>query len=257
MQAFHRRIVVPAALGALALGLVGTGIQASFTDRATTSESVSVGTFGIEVSATQQGAVVSPDKHSVTFTVPTIMASAASSAPFQFTVKSTGSIPALIHVTQTAPLAPFTSLLANPVADVTLDQNETQVYDAGLSWPELTNADLGKTTSITYTIDATEVASGPALPPIGTLTRVGDVVTIRIHTVTESFQTYTIVPGDTLSFYYFNTPFGQPAWVDNLATADADGVIYYTGTVRPGTPVGQIQVTVKHLGALHSFTTRL
>lgn len=41
-----------------------------------------------------------------------------------------------------------------PVADFTLNQGESHVFNAGLSWPELFTADLGMSTVVTYTISA-------------------------------------------------------------------------------------------------------
>ncbi|MDP9467687.1 MAG: hypothetical protein M3P32_02945 [Chloroflexota bacterium] len=64
-----------------------------------------------------------------------------------------------ITISQTAPLAPFTSLLVAPVADVLLGQDETHEYMGGLQWPMLVNADLAKVTGITYTAAATEGGS--------------------------------------------------------------------------------------------------
>jgi hypothetical protein len=141
-----------------ALFLVGSGVTAVLTDQGTATESIRVGEFGfeIEMSSTTPGAVVAPDKHSVTFTAPDITSSAPGTVPFTFAVTFHGVGPANIHVTQSNPGAPFTSLLVDPVADVQLDDGETHAYDAGLAWPELSNADLGRTLTITYTADATE-----------------------------------------------------------------------------------------------------
>lgn len=140
------------ALG-LTLGLLGAGISATFTDSATANMSVSVGTFNIDLSSSTPGAVVNGGN--VSFTVPSLQSSAAGSAPFVFTVTSTGSIPALIHVTATTPAAPFTDALG-PVADFTLTQGQAHVFNAGLAWPELFNGDLGKSAAVTYTVSATQ-----------------------------------------------------------------------------------------------------
>jgi predicted ribosomally synthesized peptide with SipW-like signal peptide len=259
-----RKLAERLAILGLALSLIGAGLFASFSDRGTAQQDADVGTFGIELSSQTSGAVVSADKKSITYTTPTIMASAPNESPLAFTVKSTGSIPALIRLTQSGSAldAPFSSTLGtgpNPVEDFTLHQGDTRAFNAGIAWSELQNPDLGKAVSLTYTIDATEVASGPALPPIGTFSRVGDVITIRVNSVPGTWGPYTILPGDTLSLYDFSAVWGTPAWHDNLATADADGVIYYTGTLpKLGSPVGNWQVTVKHNGSIaQSFPTRL
>lgn len=157
---------------ALTVGLIGAGVGASYSDSATAQQNVSVGTFGIEVASTVPGAVVSPDKHSVTFAAPMIVSSAASGVQFPFTVKSTGSVPVNITISQTLPLAPFTSLLMSPVTNVLLGQGETHEYLGGLQWPMLVNADLAKVTGITYTAAATEggatiIAVAPTVVPQG------------------------------------------------------------------------------------------
>lgn len=165
-----RRLAAVFAALALTVGLIGAGVGASYSDSASAQQNVSIGTFGIEVSSTVPGAVVSPDKHSVTFAAPMIVSSAASSVQFPFTVKSTGSVPVNVKISQTAPLAPFTSLLVAPVQDVLLGQNETHDYMGGLQWPMLVNADLAKVTGITYTAAANEggstvIALAPTVVP--------------------------------------------------------------------------------------------
>jgi hypothetical protein len=160
-----RKIASLVAGSALVVGLLGTsGVGASFLDQATAQMDVQVGTFGCTVDSTTPGAVVSVDLHSVTYSAPEILASAAGSLPFAFTVTSTGDVPVLIHLTQTTPVAPFTSLLAAP-ADVTLAAFASTTYAGGLQWPELGMADLGALASITYTANCGEVPAGPT--PLG------------------------------------------------------------------------------------------
>jgi hypothetical protein len=141
----------------LALGLMGAGISATFSDGATAQMTVRVGSFNIDVSSAQGVVACSPGPApavcTVTYDAGTILSSAAGSMPFNFTVTSTGTIPAVIHVTATTPEAPFTDMLGG-VADFTLNQGESHVFNAGLSWPELFNPQLGMTASITYTIAA-------------------------------------------------------------------------------------------------------
>jgi hypothetical protein len=148
-----RKIVTTLVALGLTLGLFGAGISATFTDSATADMSVTVGTFNIDLSTSTPGAVVNGGN--ISFTVPTLQSSAPGSVPFAFTVTSTGSIPALIHVTATTPTAPFTDMLGT-VADFTLTQGQSHVFDAGLSWPELVNDDLGKSATVTYTVSATQ-----------------------------------------------------------------------------------------------------
>jgi hypothetical protein len=140
----------------LVLGLFGAGISAQFTDQATAGMTIQVGTFDISVTSAQ-GTVSCPaglNVCTVSYTASTIQSSAAGTSPFVFTVTSNGSIPALIHVTATSPATPFADVLV-PVADFTLNNGGSHVFNAGLSWPELINGNLGMSTSITYTILAT------------------------------------------------------------------------------------------------------
>ena len=146
----------------LLLGLIGSGVGASFTDSVKAVQHINVGTFGCSITSPQ--GTVSPNGKTVTYNAPEILSSAAGSSPFSFTVTSTGDIPALVHVTQTTPAAPFTSLLVAP-ADVALAAFASTTYAAGLQWPELGTADLGKTFSITYTAACGEVPVGPT--PLG------------------------------------------------------------------------------------------
>jgi hypothetical protein len=146
------------ALIGVAVGLIGWGVSATFTDGATASQSIKVGTFGITVSSTTAGAVVvnSGTTHTVTLTSPDVLSSAAGTAPLAFKVTSTGTIPANLHVAiTTSPAAPFSSILAAPVADVVLSSGQSQDYAAGLSWPELFNPQLGQSYSVAYTVSAT------------------------------------------------------------------------------------------------------
>jgi hypothetical protein len=133
----------------LVLGLFGAGISAQFTDSATAGMNINVGTFNVDISS-PQGTV---SGSTVTFTAPTIQSSAPGSAPFAFTVTSTGSIPAVVSVSATSVAAPFSDILG-PVATFTLSQGESHVFNAGLQWAELFNADLGASRSITYTVSA-------------------------------------------------------------------------------------------------------
>jgi len=144
----------------LVVGMFGSGVGAAFTDSVLAIQNIKVGTFGCTISSTTPNAVVSNAGKTVTYNAPDIMGSAAGNSPFSFTVTSTGNIPVLVHVTQTTPVAPFTSLLAAP-ADVPLAALASTTYAAGLQWPELVAADLGKAATITYTASCGEVPTGP------------------------------------------------------------------------------------------------
>ncbi len=157
-----RKIAGLLAAFGLTLGLIGAGVSATFTDGATAQMSVHVGTFNIDVTSEQGAVTCTPGQPgqetgaacTITYNAAEIQSSVASSASFVFTVTSTGTIPALIHVTATTPPAPFTDVLG-AVADFTLNQGESHTFNAGLGWPELFNGDLGDSASITYTILAT------------------------------------------------------------------------------------------------------
>jgi hypothetical protein len=158
-----KKLVGLFSMAALSLTLVGAGLSATFTDSGAATLDVEVGSFNIDLTAPVGQGIVScppgiPGQNettcSVTYDAGTLLSSAAGSKPFVFTVTSTGSIPALIHVSATVPDAPFTDVLG-PVGDFTLTQGQSHEFNAGLQWSELGNLNLGTTASITYTISAT------------------------------------------------------------------------------------------------------
>ena len=150
-----RKIAALLAAAGLAVGLIGSGVGAQFTGQVSATENIHVGTFGCIISSYSAG-TISTDKTSLVYNAPDITSSAAGSDPLNFTVTSTGSIPVKLQVSQTTPPAPFASLLVAPVADVTLTQGQTHEYDAGMSWTELSNANLGTGIGIVYTINCVE-----------------------------------------------------------------------------------------------------
>jgi hypothetical protein len=153
-----KKAAVVLAAGGTALGLISMGVGASFVDGATATQNISTGSFGCAISSTTPGANVVGK--TVTLTSGPLMASTAGAAPFVFKVASTGVIPVKVHITQTTPAAPFTSMLTS-IADVTLPSMGSNLYAAGLQWPELVIGDTSKSTSISYTASCTE-ASAPA-----------------------------------------------------------------------------------------------
>src|SRR5450631_4019762 len=108
-------------LGAFGLmaGLIGGGVGAAFTDSVKAIQNINVGTFQCLISNTTAG-TIAVDGKSVSYTAPTIVSSAASSAPFSFTVKNAGSIAAVLQVSQNGVATPFSSILVAPVPVVTL-----------------------------------------------------------------------------------------------------------------------------------------
>ena len=147
-----RKIAGLAAAFSLAIGMIGSGVSAAFTDQVTAVQNVNVGTFACSISS-DNGTV---DGKTLTYNAPAITSSAAGSSPFSFTVTNTGAITAVLQFSQTALAAPFSSILAAPVAPVTLVGGASTTYNAGIWWPELTMADLGKHPSITYTVSCSE-----------------------------------------------------------------------------------------------------
>jgi predicted ribosomally synthesized peptide with SipW-like signal peptide len=145
----------------LAIGLVGGGVSAAFTDQVTAAEHINVGTFGCKITATTQGTIATDGK-SVSYTPSNILSDVAGSKPFSFTVTNTGSIAQQLTVTQTALTAPFSSLLVDPVAPVDLISGATQTYDAGIAWTELENANISQVVQITYTVACNVVPVVPA-----------------------------------------------------------------------------------------------
>jgi len=135
----------------LAVGLIGAGVSAQFTDSAVATTTIHVGTFNIDISSSAPG-VVQVDGTSVTYTCPDIQSSAAGSCSFPFTLTNTGSIPATIAISATVPASPFTAVAIGPVAPIAGGAHVD--LSGGLQWTELFNANLNQTVSVTYTISA-------------------------------------------------------------------------------------------------------
>ena len=141
----------------LMIGLVGGGVSAAFTDQVTAAEHINVGTFACKITAATPTTgtplpVIAADGKSVSYTPSNILSDVAGSKPFSFTVKNMGSIPMVLTVTQTALTAPFSSILVDPVAPVTLASGDTTVYAAGIAWTELGNPNINQVVQITYTV---------------------------------------------------------------------------------------------------------
>jgi predicted ribosomally synthesized peptide with SipW-like signal peptide len=145
-----RRIAIFLASGGAALALIGTGVAASFTDSATATANIKVGTFGIAISSTTPTAVISGK--TVTLNCPDIATSAAGSCALNFTVTNTGTIPASVTVVATSLSAPFSDMFVNPGAETLGASGFT--YNGGIQWTTLSNANLGQSVTITYTINA-------------------------------------------------------------------------------------------------------
>ncbi len=194
-----RKIAGLLAASGLTLGLIGGGVGAVFEDEVTATQNIKVGTFGCAIVDATPGATIAGDGSWVLYTAPEITRSSAGSAPFSFTVKSTGSIPATMHVTRTTPAAPFTAIGSVP-ADVTPGVQGTHVYNGGLQWPVLTSSQLGMTASITYTVSCSEAAP---VPPNDPMASTNEANKAKLPTPWANF---TAVPGSGTVALTFNQP---------------------------------------------------
>jgi predicted ribosomally synthesized peptide with SipW-like signal peptide len=166
-----RRIASALVAVALGVGLIGAGVSASWTDSATAAANVNVGTFACEITSATPSAIVSPDRHSVTFTEADIISSAppqgGNALNLSIDLKATGSIPVRVHWTivgpdyNNPPGGNFGTSSGSPsmTNDITLQPGQTQHYDSlGFMWlTPLTNADLQRTLTATYTAHCGEL----------------------------------------------------------------------------------------------------
>lgn len=154
-----RKVAALLAAFGLVVGLIQSGVAAQFYDSVTATENINVGTFGCQIVAPfTDGAIVSADGKSITYTAPTITASAPGSAPFSFTVQNTGSIPDNLTVTTSSVSAPF-SVIGFPFAPVPLAPDGSQTYNTGVQWTQLSNANLGQSGAVTWTVNCGENAT--------------------------------------------------------------------------------------------------
>lgn len=150
---------------AVGVSLLGAGTYASFTDSATATDNIAVGTFGVAISAAPANAVLAPQGctlaalncKSVTLDSGLIKSSAAGSALLPFTVKNVGQADATVSIAQTAAsgLTGHFSDALTPVAPKLLHQGDTQDYSGGIAWSVLDSGDLSSNHSVTYTVSAT------------------------------------------------------------------------------------------------------
>lgn len=188
-----------AAVGLLA-GLLQSGVAAQFYANVTARENISVGTFNCRIVAATPvaGTVVSANGTSVTYTAPTIKSSAAGMAPFSFTVQNTGSIDQTLTVTMTNQTGNLTSkFTAIPAAppSVTLAAGSSLVIATGIQWTELGNTDLGRSGSMTWTVNCAEV-QGTIVSQLGpvAVTDIADTGTCNNTWAIDSYNKfYTLI----------------------------------------------------------------
>jgi hypothetical protein len=150
---------------ALAVGLIGAGVGAVFTDSVTAKENNNVGTFSCGITTASAGATYGAIDalgyaHSVSYTAPTIESSIAGTAPFFFTVKNTGSIADVLTVA-TSGVSGQWSIIGAPFTAVPLAAGASTTYNTGVQWTELNNSNLGQTGTATWTVSCNE--NGPVV----------------------------------------------------------------------------------------------
>lgn len=146
------------AVAGLMVGLLGTGVGASFLDQVTGTENISVGTFACVIVEPSDGTIAGDGK-SVTYTAPQISSSAAGNAPFSFSVQNTGSISQVLSVAktgQTGNLGGKFSDMPASVAPASLAPGATALVSTGIQWTTLDNDDLGRFGSMTWTVSCDE-----------------------------------------------------------------------------------------------------
>ncbi len=231
-----RKVVGLLAGFALAVGLIGAGVGAQFTDLVTAKENINVGTFQCQiVAATPVGpsTVIAADGKSVTYTAPTIVSSAPGSAPFSFTVQNTGSIAQQLTVSTSPVLSSPWSIIGAPFAPVPLAAGDSTTYNTGVQWTELSNANLGQQGTVTWNVTCGEVPV-PAFN-VGYYTSTGGGTTTA-----DGFCRYT-TPQALLNLDDGDVSQSVSAGSVNLSITDATGYID-TGFYVP-------------LGTLGSLTT--
>ncbi len=152
-----RKVAALLAAFGLLVGLISSGVAAQFYDSVTATQNISVGTFSCVISDATEGAT-GVGTHSVSFTSDSITSSAPGSAPFFFTVENTGSIPDVLTVSTSIVNPPF-SVIGAPFAPQHLDGGQSFTYNTGIQWGELTNANLGQSGTVTWSVSCGENAA--------------------------------------------------------------------------------------------------
>lgn len=162
-----RKIAGLLAAFGITLGLIGSGVGASFIDQVTGTESIAVGSFACRITDATAGSTIAGDQKSVSYTAPTINSSAAGSAPFSFTVQNTGTIDQVLTTSMTNQGGNlgghFSPIPATP-SPVALAAGASQAISTGIQWTTLDSGDLGRAGSMTWTASCAEaVAVGPVV----------------------------------------------------------------------------------------------
>jgi hypothetical protein len=147
------------AVSGLLVGLLGSGVGASFLDAVTGTENINVGSFECIITGSTQGAV-SGDNKSVTYTAPQINNSAPGSAPFDFTVKNDGTIPMALSVS--GPVwggnldGSFSGIAPTVTPSAILAPGASATVATGIQWTALDSNDLGDSGSATWTVNCSD-----------------------------------------------------------------------------------------------------
>lgn len=213
-----RKIAAALAVAGLLVGLMGSGVAASFVDQVFGQENINVGSFACIVVNPSDGTIAG-DQKSVTYNAPPILSSAASSAPFQFTVKNTGSIDQTlsISVSNSGTLsAKFSDIPLSPASPVYLPAGSQQTFSTGIQWTTLDNSDLGSSGWFKWTVGCNEVA--------WTVVHPGDMATSPAD-----------VQADPTKWFFYN---------DENDTIDNSLGSFVTGPGTPPAGMGSVQISV-------------
>jgi hypothetical protein len=203
------------AAAGLAVGLVGGGVGAQFTGQVSAQENLNVGTFGCKIIDNSIGTVTGNDLY---YDAGTINSSIADSRPMTFTVESTGSIAVQLNIAATPLSLPFTDMLGPQVPVILTGVGASHIFNAGISWAELGNADLGKSASIAYVVNCNEVGASPVTTV--TFSAVGGGK--GSGSMTDTFAGTGFLDNASLTIleYRFgsSTPFDYKAYVGGVST---------------------------------------
>jgi hypothetical protein len=209
------------AAAGLVVGLLGSGVGASFFDQVTGTENISVGTFSCIIVNPSNGTIAG-DQKSVTYTAPAITSSSAGNAPFSFTVQNTGSIAQVLSVaktSQTGNLTPKFSDMPASVTPASLAPGATALVSTGIQWTALDNSDLGRFGSMTWTVSCNEFAGS----------------TVVVHPSDMATSSGDVLANPTKWFYYND----ETDAIDNSLGSMVAG----PGTPPAGSGSSQISVT--------------
>jgi hypothetical protein len=146
-----RRIAGLVICGGLAVGLIGSGVGAQFTDGVKADGSISIGSFSCLITSASPGATVAFDGKSVSY--PVVVDHSTGTAPVSFTVKNMGSINAVLAVTAPT-VGPGWSVINAPLpAAVPVAAGSDVTYSTGVAWSDLGNGSLNWSGTVEWTVN--------------------------------------------------------------------------------------------------------